>query len=129
LLGISSFAGQNGFSDRSFSGSYSLAFNGDIAGSGVIVADGRGNSRGTMIVNLGSAVCEGTLIGPYTVNSDGTGTYNPLFTITRTVDGTCPTGPIQFKTTLTVTSPKHLRASNASVGIRAVGAIDRQDPE
>ncbi|MGB7554042.1 MAG: hypothetical protein WBM04_06695 [Candidatus Korobacteraceae bacterium] len=131
LVSVASFAGEHdhGFSLRSFSGSYSLAFNGDIAGTGVVVADGRGNSAGTMTVNLGTAVCQGTLDGPYTVNSDGTGTYNPLFTITQTIAGTCPVQPIQFNTTLSITSPEHMRASNASVGIRAVGQIDLQDPE
>jgi hypothetical protein len=131
LLSIASYAGEHdhGFSLRSFAGSYSLAFNGDIAGTGVIVADGRGNSTGTMTANLGTAVCQGTLNGSYTVNSDGTGTYNPLFTITQTVAGTCPSQPIQFTTTLAITSPSHMKASNASVGIRAVGQIDLQDTE
>jgi hypothetical protein len=131
LVSIASFAGEHdhGFSLSSFSGSYSLAFNGGIGGTGVIVADGRGNSTGSMTANLGTAVCEGTLNGSYTVNSDGTGTYNPLFTITRTIAGTCPTEPIQFNTTLSITSPEHMKASNASVGVVAVGQIDLQHPE
>lgn len=131
LAAVASYAGEpnRGFSLRSFAGSYSLDFNGDIAGTGVIVADGRGNSTGTMTANLGTAVCQGTLDGSYTVNSDGTGTYNPLFTITKTIGGTCPSQPIQFNTTLSITSPRHMKASNASVGIRAVGQIDLQDSE
>jgi hypothetical protein len=131
MVSIASFAGEldHGFSLRSFYGSYSLVFTGQIAGTGVIVADGRGNSTGTMTANLGTAVCEGTLNGSYTVTSDGTGTYNPLFTITHTVAGTCPSQPIQFNTTISITSPRHIKASNATVGIVAVGQIDLQDAE
>ena len=131
LVSITSFAGErdHGFSLRSFDGSYSLVFNGNIGGTGVIVADGRGNSTGTMAANLGTAVCQGTLNGSYTVNADGTGTYNPLFTVTHTIAGTCPSDPIQFNTTITITSPQHIKASNASVGLVAVGQIDLQDTE
>lgn len=86
--GGSNATAQTGFSNSSLKGNYGLSFSasvlptGHIAGTGVFMADGKGNITGVETVNVDGSVCSATLTGTYTINSDGTGTDTLEFTPT-----------------------------------------------
>ncbi len=79
------------FSDRSFKGSYAVGFSGTdltvgpIAGTGVLIADGKGNLSGTETIKDGPIVCTESFAGTYAITADGTGTGS--VTVTSTPDG------------------------------------------
>jgi hypothetical protein len=82
------------FGDRNLVGSYAVQLNEGIWAPGpppinfaldavgVVSFDGNGNANGTLVVNLGGPdqspqiTCTGTLTATYSVNPDGTGTFN-----------------------------------------------------
>jgi hypothetical protein len=83
------------FSNRDLVGSYAVQLNEvvwtpepssvklDTDAVGVVSFDGNGNASGTLVVNIGGTfqsipqtVCTGTLTATYSVNADGTGTFN-----------------------------------------------------
>ncbi|MDO8431932.1 MAG: hypothetical protein Q7S58_05915 [Candidatus Binatus sp.] len=88
--GGSAFA-TSGFSNKSFKGSYAVGFSGTdltvgpIAGTGILIADGKGNLTGTETIKDGPIVCTESFSGTYGINPDGTGTGS--VTVTSTPDG------------------------------------------
>lgn len=84
-------AAQGGFSLASIHGSYAGIFEGKIntsggllefLGTGIFVADGKGNFTGTETYTVVSTPCVATVSGTYTVNPDGSGTNTASFTTT-----------------------------------------------
>ncbi len=76
-------AGDKSYRLSSIKGSYAGIFTGRIKigaqllpfdGTGVFVSDGKGNLRGHETYTIDTAVCDATIEGTYTVNTDGTGT-------------------------------------------------------
>jgi hypothetical protein len=82
-------AAQGGFSLASIHGSYAGIFEGKIntgggllefLGTGIFVADGKGNFTGNETYTVVTTPCQATVSGTYTVNPDGSGTISATFT-------------------------------------------------
>jgi hypothetical protein len=82
-------AAGDGFSLKSFRGSYASIFSGkintgsgliSILGTGIFVADGKGSLSGHETYTVDTTPCEATIAGTYTVDSDGSGTDAVTFT-------------------------------------------------
>lgn len=80
---------EGGFSLASIHGSYAGIFEGKIntsggllefLGTGIFVADGKGNFTGTETYTVVTTPCQATVSGTYTVNPDGSGTNTATFT-------------------------------------------------
>jgi hypothetical protein len=126
----SSKPGSFGFSLRSFSGTYAASFQGGVAGTGTLTADGAGNvTAGTETVNDGTNICVGTLTGTYTVNSSGTGTLTIIFTTTSTVAGLCPSSPNTQTAAIVLVSDDRIEVSGTEVGLVETGSLRRQEPD
>lgn len=83
---------------KSLRGAYAGRFSGTIftnngtllmGGTGVFVADGKGNITGHESYNLSGTPCNATVTGTYAVNPDGTGTLSAAF---NTTDQGCESG-------------------------------------
>ena len=84
-------AAEGGFTLASIRGSYAGIFEGKIntsggllefLGTGIFVADGKGNFTGTETYTVVTTPCQATVSGTYTVNPDGSGTNSATFTTT-----------------------------------------------
>jgi hypothetical protein len=82
-------AAQGGFSLASIRGSYAGIFEGKIntgnellpiLGTGIFVADGKGNLTGHETYTVVTTPCEASISGTYAVNPDGSGTDSATFT-------------------------------------------------
>ena len=82
-------ASAGGFSLASLNGHYAGIFSGTvphktgtetILGTGIFIADGKGNLHGRETYTVGATVCEASLSGTYTVGRDGRGTDTITFT-------------------------------------------------
>lgn len=87
-VGIGTAAAKKDFSLSSIKGSYAGIFSGKtssgikLLGTGVFVSDGEGGLTGHETLTIGTAVCEATIKGTYTVNPDGSGKDSIHFTAT-----------------------------------------------
>ncbi|HLI82258.1 MAG TPA: hypothetical protein VKV03_19860 [Candidatus Binataceae bacterium] len=94
------------FSNKDVKGTYALKFSGFLgsagnpfpttsslpqSGSGIEIADGKGNFNSAILFSIGGSICSGTVTGTYTVNSDGTGTSSGTFTPSATAPSGVPT--------------------------------------
>ena len=133
-VGGSGFAA-SGFSKRNFKGSYAIGFSGTdltvgpIAGTGVIVADGRGSLNGTETIKDGPIVCTESFAGTYDVNPDGTGSGS--ITVTSTPDGgICAASVgnvISFSLVLSGNRPSNeIKLSETNPNYVILGSGDRQ---
>lgn len=86
------------FSLRSIRGAYAGRFSGTfftnsgtllMGGTGVFVADGKGNISGHESYSLSGTPCNAAVTGTYTVNPDGSGTLSAAF---NTTDPGCESG-------------------------------------
>lgn len=136
LIQQGSAAERNGFSNHSFRGSYALGIIGTVisvgpvAGTGRLTSDGNGNFAGTETISYGVGPCVLTLIGTYSVNSDGTGTGSA--TVTSALGGPlCTSGnaaTVDFSFVLSgARGPAdRIKLSETSTGFAILAEGDRQ---
>jgi hypothetical protein len=126
-----------GFSLKSFKGSYALGFIGtdlalgQIAGTGVLTADGKGNLTGTETIKDDTVVCTENLSGSYTVNPDGTGTGAVTVESTPDIGNAICTGSVGHEITFSLVlfghgSNSKVKFSETSPNYIILGQGDRQ---
>jgi hypothetical protein len=126
----------NGFSNRSFRGSYALGIIGTVvsvgpvAGTGLLTSDGKGNFVGSETISYGVGPCVLTLTGTYSVNPDGTGTGTA--TVTSAAGGPlCTSGNLSTVDFSLVLSggrgaADKIKLSETSTGFAILAEGDRQ---
>ncbi|HUO03649.1 MAG TPA: hypothetical protein VMU16_00500 [Candidatus Binataceae bacterium] len=82
-------AARAGFSTASMKGSYAGIFSGQantgeslisLLGTGIFIADGKGNLTGHETYTFGTTPCQAAILGTYQVDADGSGTDSVTFT-------------------------------------------------
>ena len=126
----------NGFSNRSFRGSYALGIIGTVvsvgpvAGTGLLTSDGKGSFVGSETISYGVGPCVLTLTGTYSVNPDGTGTGSA--TVTSAAGGPlCTSGnlaTVDFSLVLSggKGAADKIKLSETSTGFAILAEGDRQ---
>jgi hypothetical protein len=82
------FSGFTGSTSNPFPTSSSLP----QSGTGLEIADGKGNFTASLVFSIGGLACSGKVKGTYQVNSDGTGTSTGTFTPNPTAPTGIPSG-------------------------------------
>jgi hypothetical protein len=117
-----------GFSNANFTGTYSDVFEGTVDGIGVVTADGNNNITGSETFSDGINVCNGSVSGTYSINSNGTGTILLSFTTATTIAGTCPSTALSQTLALVITFDGDISTIEEDPGLLVRGHLTRQIP-
>lgn len=119
------------FSDHSFNGSYALGIIGTVvgvgpvAGTGLLISDGKGHFTGTETISYGLGPCTLTLTGTYAVSPDGTGTGTATVTTAGGGD-LCTSGNGSVVEFSFVLSSNKIKLSETSPGFAILADGERQ---